>query len=536
MMRLLSYRSAALAVVTVSGLLVAALPATGSLAATGAGSGRPSPGSAGIGDRLYPTLGNGGYDALHYDLDLRYATSAPSQGIDGTVTLKARATQSLSRFDLDFSGAGVGSVSVNGSDAKFRRSGEDIVVTPARPIRKGRVFTVRVKHFTANPTVPDPDEFLSTAFFITPDGSATSGQPNAMHSVYPSNDHPRDKASFSFRFDVPAGTTAVANGVLTGKRTRHGRSIWTYQQRQPMATELTQLVVGDFSVIKRGTVDGVAVRDVVPTRLVSTYNALLPVEKSQLRWMRAKVGAYPFDLYGSLIVDTSLGFALETQTLSLYDTPWFTRYPRGLWDPVMLHELSHQWFGDSVAPWEWSDVWLNEGHASWYEYTYAAEKGFLPDDAGAEDFTELMQALYSFGDVYRNLFGPVGRPLTGDVYDVFNPNVYGGGALVLYALQQKIGTAAFERLERAWVHKYAGRSASTADFVALASRVSGRNLTGFLNAWIYGGTTPPMPGHPDWIVYPPKGPAAATAQASGPSSASASAKSAVTGARALRRR
>jgi aminopeptidase N len=481
-------------------LLLTSLPS-----ATGTSAHRPappSPGAAGIGDRLYPTLGNGGYDALHYDLDLRYATSAPSQGIDGTMTMRARATQALSRFDLDFSGAGVGSVLVDGRRASFQRSGEELVVTPARAIRKHHRFVVQVRHFTANPTVPDPDEFLSTAFFITPDGSATSGQPNAMHSVFPSNDHPRDKASFSFRFDVPKGITAVANGVLVGRHNRGDRSIWSYRQRQPMATELTQLAVGTYSVVPRGRVDGVEVRDVVPTRLKAQYDDKLPVEKSQLRWMREKAGAYPFDLYGSLVVDTTLGFALETQTLSLYDTPWFTQYPRGVWDPVMLHELAHQWFGDSVAPYEWSDLWQNEGHATWYEVTYADEKGFLADDVGFDNLTELMQYLYQRGDVYRSNYGPVARPRSGDVDELFSNQAYYGGALVLYALRQKVGTATFQRIERAWVRKYEGRSASTRDYIRLASRVSGRDLDGFLTRWLYGTSTPAMPGHPDWTVDP----------------------------------
>ncbi|MEP7090127.1 MAG: M1 family metallopeptidase [Nocardioidaceae bacterium] len=472
----------------------------------------PSPGSAGIGDRLYPTLGNGGYDALHYRLGLRYATSKPSQGIDGTMTMRARATTSLSRFDLDFSGKGVGSISVDGRLARFTRDGEDLVITPARPIAKGSRFSVTVRHFTADPTVPNSEELLSTAFFITPDGSATSGQPNAMHSVFPSNDHPRDKATFSFRFDVPTGTTAVANGVRTGKH-RHGkRTVWTYQQRQPMATELTQLAVGAYSVIGRGTVDGVRVRDVVPTRLRSQYQHRLAVEKDHLRWMQARVGAYPFPLYGSLVVDTHLGFALETQTLSLYDTPWFTDYPQGVWDPVMLHELAHQWFGDSVAPHGWSDVWLNEGHASWYEFTYAAQKGFLDDDAGFPTLESLMKRVYQLGDSFREAYGPVARPLSGDVYDVFSSQAYYGGALALYALRQKVGRASFGRIERAWVHRYQGRSASTRDFIRLASRVSGRHLDGFLSAWLYGHTTPPMPGRPGWKVEPPASPSAARAE------------------------
>src|SRR5690242_4339526 len=118
---------------------------------------RPSPGSAGIGDRLFPTLGNGGYDVQHYDLDLRYATSAPSQGIDGTVTILAKATQSLSRFDLDFAGDSVGGVSVNGLPAKFARDGEDLVITPKLPLLKGLPFVVQVSHYTAHPVEPDPN-------------------------------------------------------------------------------------------------------------------------------------------------------------------------------------------------------------------------------------------------------------------------------------------------------------------------------------------------------------------------------------------
>jgi aminopeptidase N len=481
------------------GLAAGSLPATASAAA---GQSPPTPGAAGIGDRLYPTLGNGGYDALHYDLDLRYATSAPSQGIDGTVTMAARADQALSRFDLDFSGDAVGSVTVNGQPADFTRDGEELVITPRRPIAKNARFVVQVQHFTSHPTEPDPDQFLSTAFFITPDGSATAGQPNAMHAVYPSNDHPRDKASFSIRFDVPAGTTAVANGVLVDTRTQGDRTTWSYVQHQPMATELTQLAVGAFTVVPRETVDGVQVRDVVPTRLLASYQDNLAVERSQLSWMRDRVGDYPFDLYGSLVVDTHLGFALETQTLSLYDTPWFTDYPQGLWDPVMLHELAHQWFGDSVAPWEWSDVWLNEGHASWYEYTYAEENGFLADDAGAKTLDELMQKAYGQGDQWRSDFGPVAAPLSGDVEDLFNPNVYTGGALALYALRQEVGEATFSRIEREWVDRYHGRSASTQDFIRLASAVADRDLGEFLSTWLYGTTTPPMPGHPDWTVAP----------------------------------
>jgi aminopeptidase N len=364
------------------------------------------------------------------------------------------------------------------------------------------VFSVTVRHFRAAPRVATVENFLTTAFVRTQDGSVTAGQPGNMHQVFPSNDHPRDKAAFSFRFDVPTGTTAVANGVLTGRHRHGARTVWIYDQAQPMATELTQLVVGRFTVVGRKPVGAVRVRDVVPTRLLASYRRRLGVERSHLQWMEQRVGAYPFRTYGTLIAQANLGFALETQTLSLYDSTFFTQLPKGVWSPVMLHELAHQWFGDNVAPRSWSDVWLNEGHASWYEYSFAAQHHYLEQDAGVATNVRLMHELYQAGDNYRQYFGPVARPRSGDGFDLFNPNVYGGGALVLYALREKVGGAAFRRIERTWVHRHAGRSASTHDFVQLASEVSGQDLGSFLHTWLYSGHTPPMPGHPGWSVAP----------------------------------
>lgn len=455
---------------------------------------QPSPGAPGIGDALYPNLGNGGYEVEHYHLDLGYATAAPSQAIDGTVTIQARATQALSRFDLDFSGSSVGAVTVDGRAAASSWDGEELVITPAQPLRQGERFAVTVSHFASSPTVADPNNFLDAPFFSTPDGTAWAGQPHNAHRIFPSNDHPADKATFSFQIDVPAGTTAVANSELVGQHTSGGRTIWRYEHSEPMATELAQVAVGALTVVSRGHHGDVLVRDVMPARLAADLAPKMAVELAQLDWLRERLGDYPFRTYGSLVVDTSLGFALETQTLSLYDTLIFG-LPESILNPTMLHELAHQWFGNSVAPAQWSDVWQNEGHATWYELTFTAG----PD---SREFTELMQLVYSFGDIFRAVFGPVGAPRSGDPFELFNPNVYYGGALVLYALRQQVGDVAFRNVERAWVTHYRGRSASTADFIALASQVSGQDVSAFLQAWLYGTTIPAMPGHPDWVANP----------------------------------
>ena len=492
-------------ILTVVALAVVALAVAAAPAAAGGRGGTPSPGAAGLGDRLFPNLGNGGYDARHYHLDLRYG-SAPADPMEGTVTIAARAKQSLSRFNLDWAGASVGSVSVNGRPAAWTLEGEELVITPKRPLRKHRKFSVEVSDFVAVPTEPSDDP-TSTGFFITPDGTATAPQPDLAHRIFPSNDHPSDKASYTFSFDVPSDVVAVANGVPAGHRERGGRTTWRYVQRQPMATELVQLAVGGYDLLWAGRHRGVPIRNVIAPSLRPLGDPAVELTPQHLDWMTARVGRYPFDIYGSLIVDAELGFALETQTISLYDKVWFTEYGQGTWDPTMVHELSHEWFGNSVSPDTWSDLWLNEGHASWYEFVYAEEEGFLaedtigyPDDTGYATLEELMRAVYAHGDQWRADDGPVAAPASPDTLFAFNR--YHGGALVLYALREKIGTRAFERLEREYVRRFEDESVSTDDYIELASKVARRDLTAFLEAWLYGTTTPPMPNHPDWTVLP----------------------------------
>jgi aminopeptidase N len=466
----------------------------------------PSPGAPGIGDPLFPGLGNGGYDVQHYDVDVRYGR-AFTDPVEGNVTILARATQALSRFNLDFAGRSVGGVVVNGAPAQWRRDGAELVITPRRAIAEGARFIVTVSKFVAVPTEPGDDP-TSTALFVHPSGTATAPQPDLARYFLPSNDHPRDKATFDFRFDVPAGLTAVANGVPLARWTAKGRTHSVFVQRQPMATELIQMAVGDYDITNEGFHNGVFLREVTARPLTAKYLPLLDPTRSQLDWMRERAGRYPFDLYGSLVVDAGLGFALETQTLELIDSFWYEDYGPGTWDATLLHELSHMWFGDSVSPYAWSDLWLNEGHASWYEFTWAEENGVLaedttgyPDDEGYATLEELMRAVYAHGDEWRAESGPVAAPSSAD--ELFALQRYHGGALVLYALRQKVGPAAFARIERAYPERFRGRSVTTDDFIALAAQVSGRaDVVPFLRTWLYGAKTPPMPGHPDWTVNP----------------------------------
>jgi aminopeptidase N len=470
-------------------------------AAAPAAAAPPTPGALSLGDSLFPTLGNGGYDAEHYDFDLSFG-AAPTDPATGSITMVAGATQALSQFSLDFAGGALGAVSVNGKTARFTREGEKLIITPVKAVKKDTTFVVVMSKFVATAKAFDENDPTSVAFVAGPTGTETAPQPAYAHYAFPLNDHPRDKASYSFRIDAPAGETAVTNGVLVDKRTKKGRTDWTYVQRQPMASELIQIAVGDYDVIDRGTHNGVKLRDVTVRSATAELAPKLAIEADQLDWLTARLGKYPFDVYGSLVTDQNLYFALETQTLSLYATDFFDGVPEESYAPVMLHELLHQWFGDSTSPKDWSDIWLNEGHATYYEYTYAESKGWLEDYAGSPTLDGVVEGLYAAADQARADHGPVAKPLSGSDADIFSSQSYEGGLVVLYALKQKIGDAAFDRLERAWVNKYRGESAGTEDFIDLASQIAGRNLHPFLGAWLYGTTTPPMPNHPDWTVDP----------------------------------
>ena len=169
------------------------------------------------------------------------------------MTVTARATAPLPVLDLDFSGGGPASVAVDGRPATFRHRGAELVVTPAVPVAAGETFTVDVQGFTARPVAGSTVDEGTAALVSTPDGTVLSGQPAAMHTLFPCNDHPSDKAAFTFSLDVPAGWTGVANGVLEGMTTNRGRRLWRYRQDGPMATELVQIAVGDLQVVRRPT-------------------------------------------------------------------------------------------------------------------------------------------------------------------------------------------------------------------------------------------------------------------------------------------
>ena len=268
-----------------------------------------SPGASGIGDPYFPLEGNGGYDVQHYDLTFSYDPATDK--LDAVNEITATATQDLSRFDLDLQQLTVKSVSVNGSRASFTRDGQELVITPDAGIANGSAFTVSVNYGGVPETiVGSPIVFGSPYGFIhTNDGAFMGDEPNATSTWIPLNDHPSDKATWTFHVTVPAGLQVIANGNLVSQTQTGNKSTWVWNETHPMSNYLATAGIGHWQ-FKNGTTPG-GIPETVgldPVLLQSNPAAMdffydTTAEATDL-WDQT-FGDYPFDSTGAIADNTS---------------------------------------------------------------------------------------------------------------------------------------------------------------------------------------------------------------------------------------
>ena len=453
-------------------------------AAAPAQAGGFSPGAPGADDPFFPSAGNGGYDVRHYSLDLDY--DQPANRLDGRATIHARATQGLSSFNLDLRAfLTVTRVTVDGKGATFTHEGQELTIDPRRGVKRGHHFVVRVDYGGVPEPIVDPDESIEGWVVpeADPDGAFVVNEPQGAPGWFPVNDTPRDKATYDFRITVPEGHTALANGRLLWTHTHHGHTTWRWAEDSPLASYLVTATNGPFDTRFERLPNGLPEYNAVDPDTRESESD--PGPSPDLAWERLAAqpeivaffsrlyGRYPFSSVGAIIDwAPDVGYALESQTKPNYD-----RIP----DPATLvHELAHQWFGNAVTPAFWPDFWLNEGFATWSEWIYDERHGGPAASTLLADLCTIPED----GEEGQDLWFPAPAALEGPA-QLFHTPVYTRGGMTLEALRELAGHATFFAILRAWYRDHRGGNVTTAEFIALAERKTGRQLDDFFDDWLY---------------------------------------------------
>ena len=216
---------------------------------------------------------------------------------------------------------------------------------------------------------------LPNGFTPTSDGAIVAGQPDGAATWFPVNDHPIDKASYTFEVTVPDGYEVVANGKPRGREQRPGgRTAWRWEAPEPMASYLATIDIGQWDVHRWRTGAGVPVYDAVDPAITNQFRQQIDSSLARQGEILDMLGRafgrpYPFSTVGAIVDLRPIGFALETQTRPVYSCIfWLDHGLPTNGDYVVVHELAHQWFGDDVALRRWRDIWLNEGFATYAEW------------------------------------------------------------------------------------------------------------------------------------------------------------------------
>ena len=468
-----------------------------------------SPGARSAGDPYLPALGNGGYDVQHYDLTINYNPASNTMVSIADITI--RATQGLSDFSLDLRGFTNATVTIDGAAAGVSRSGDKLIVTPATGIDSNRLFHAVINYSGTPGQLLDPDGFVEGWVRISSGGFVVNEPMGAM-AWFPCNNVPSDKATYDFHITVPSTHIALGNGELASRvNNGNGTTTWNWHMDFPMATYLSTSTVGlfDYTNTFSATTPGQTGN---PLEIYNAFQSTLSVTQKTaaatavarqagiIKFIADQIGAYPFNSAGVVLYSASLGYALEVQSKVHYSGTSINL-------SVLAHEIAHQWFGDSISPATWREVWFNEGWATWWEWYWDNKQNGV-----ATTVEQQFTANYnSTGSNAWNL-PPANLQNAANLFDDFS--VYTRPAMMIEAYRQIVGTYTFFAFQRALFAEHGHSTISGADFIALAERLAQEGsgfdapylakLDQFFQQWLYGVGKPTIIPTTFFLDLPPR--------------------------------
>ena len=435
-----------------------------------------------------PYARNRDYDLQHSRISLRFELEQKKVFGDVTHTL-AILRDDTSKVAFDSVGLTIQSVTVNKAPAKFESTASKLIVPLPAAAHSGEKFNVNIRY------EGKPAKGL---YFILPDKDYpdrpkqiwSQGESEDTRYYLPTYDYPNDRLTTETILTVPASWITVANGKLISV-TKAGDDMrtWTWRESLPSSTYLITVVAGEFDEVKQ-TWHGLPVTYYAPR---SRGDRLLPNYERTLEMIEVfskKLGVnYPWEKYAQVMVDDFVAGGMENSSAttntssSLRNKKLLAEYP-GDEDPLISHELAHQWFGDLVTCNDWGNVWLNEGFATFFEMVWS-ESHYSKEQADYERWKAIQEWLGQPG-LYAK---PIVRHDFDDSSE-FDDNAYGKGGVVLYMLRQQIGEDAFYRGLRHYLEVYRGKNVVTADLIKSIEEANHINVQRFFDEWIYGAGAP----------------------------------------------
>jgi aminopeptidase len=413
------------------------------------------PGEDSAGDPYVPTHGNGGYKVESYELDLDYRLN--SNRLSGKASITAVATQALSRVSFDLTGLRVAKVLVNGRRAsRYAHRNGKLHIWPSPAISDGAEFVIDVQ-YSGNPA-PVDSPWGELGWEELTEGVIVASQPSGAATWFPCNDHPSDKAHYRITITTDSPYHVVANGRLVSRRTKASRTSWVFDQAAPMATYLATVQIGRYDVLELAT-SPVTMRGVLPSAQMRDFRWDFGRQQEMMRLFIKLFGPYPFGGYTVVVTDDPLEIPLEAQGISVFGSNHVDGR-RGA-ERLVAHELAHQWFGNSLTPSRWQDIWLNEGFACYAEWLWSEESGGL---TASQHVSKAYSRLRGLDEDL--LLSDPGPEL------MFDDRLYKRGAITLHVLRLQLGDDQFFELLRTWTRTHRHGSVTTEDFIALAETFS----------------------------------------------------------------
>ncbi|MBC5829690.1 MAG: M1 family metallopeptidase [Candidatus Eremiobacteraeota bacterium] len=433
-------------------------------------------------------------DVLHIDLHL--TPDLEAETLDGVCTTTVRVLdENVSSLALDAVDLTVSGVQRNGAALHFARRANKLVIEFDPPLNSGQEISFAITYRVSKPRFG--------LFFISPTAHSphkvrhawTQSQDENARYWFPCFDYPHEKQTTSATIVVPLGLFALSNGALAWRRDDPVQQTTTfrYEEKTPHATYLVSMVVGPFSeTLQRDTpvpiyyyvLDG---REEDGERAFGYTPKMMDV-------LAQRIGTpYPYERYSQIAVSDFIFGGMEntsatTQTdRTLHDERAHIDFSS---DPLVAHELAHQWFGNLLTCRDWSHAWLNEGFATFFEAVFReASLGY--DEYLYDVYGLVSKYLNEDASRYRR---PIVCNVFRDPIELFDAHLYEKGGAVLHMLRGELGEQRFWRSIVRYVQDNAERNVETIDFVRAIEIATGRNMRSFFDQWVLRG------GHPELEV------------------------------------